>query len=55
VTGLRYQDLLKDAGFEFEVIKNQGKGQPCSASRRCGVSSPKCSSTKRRARLALIA
>jgi phage terminase large subunit len=26
VTGLRYQDHLKDAGFDVEVIKNQGKG-----------------------------
>jgi phage terminase large subunit len=26
VTGLRYQDHLKDAGFEVEVVRNQGKG-----------------------------
>jgi phage terminase large subunit len=26
VTGKRYEDHLRDAGFEVEVVKNQGKG-----------------------------
>ena len=26
ITGKRYEDHLRDAGFEVEVIKNQGKG-----------------------------
>jgi phage terminase large subunit len=50
VTGLRYQDHLNDAGLQVEVIKNQGQVQPCSALKRCGVSSRRCGSMSRRPR-----